>query len=36
MARIFLETEFESGGRHERRVNKMMSLEHEAKSSAVQ
>lgn len=27
MARIFLNTEFESGGRHERRVNKMMALE---------
>jgi ribose 5-phosphate isomerase B len=27
MARIFLNTDFESGGRHERRVNKMMALE---------
>lgn len=29
MARIFLNTDFESGGRHERRVNKMMALERE-------
>jgi ribose 5-phosphate isomerase B len=29
MARIFLDTGFESGGRHERRVNKMMALEDE-------
>ena len=29
MAKIFLDTEFESGGRHERRVDKMMALEHE-------
>ena len=35
MAQIFLDTEFESGGRHERRVNKMMALEHEAGSSAT-
>jgi ribose 5-phosphate isomerase B len=34
MAQIFLDTEFESGGRHERRVNKMMALEDE--SSAAQ
>lgn len=27
MARIFLSTKFESGGRHQRRVNKMMALE---------
>jgi ribose 5-phosphate isomerase B len=33
MTRIFLDTEFESGGRHERRVNKMMALEHEDESS---
>ena len=35
MVRIFLDTEFESGGRHERRVNKMMALEQESKSSAA-
>ena len=35
MVRIFLDTEFESGGRHERRVNKMMALEHEEKSSTA-
>ena len=35
MAQIFLDTEFESGGRHERRVNKMMALENEAESSAA-
>lgn len=35
MAQIFLGTEFESGGRHERRVNKMMALEHEEKSSTA-
>ena len=35
MARIFLDTEFESGGRHERRVNKMMALEHEAELPAA-
>jgi ribose 5-phosphate isomerase B len=29
MTRIFLNTAFESGGRHERRVNKMMALERE-------
>jgi len=29
MARIFLSTDFESGGRHERRVNKVMALERE-------
>jgi ribose 5-phosphate isomerase B len=29
MAKIFLDTEFESGGRHERRVDKMMALEYE-------
>src|SRR3974377_2328702 len=27
MTRIFLSTDFESGGRHERRVNKVMALE---------
>jgi ribose 5-phosphate isomerase B len=35
MAQIFLDTEFESGGRHERRMNKMMALEHENESSAA-
>jgi ribose 5-phosphate isomerase B len=35
MMRIFLDTEFESGGRHERRVNKMMALEHEDGSPAA-
>jgi len=35
MAKIFLDTEFESGGRHERRVDKMMALEHEAARSAA-
>jgi ribose 5-phosphate isomerase B len=35
MAKIFLDTEFESGGRHERRVNKMMALEHEDESPAA-
>ncbi len=35
MAQIFLDTKFESGGRHERRVNKMMNLEQEDKSSAA-
>jgi len=35
MARIFLDTEFESGGRHERRVSKMMALEHEDESAAA-
>jgi ribose 5-phosphate isomerase B len=30
MARIFLDTGFESGGRHERRVDKMMALEDES------
>ena len=29
MVEVFLSTEFESGGRHERRVNKMMALEQE-------
>ena len=29
MTDIFLKTDFESGGRHERRVNKVMALEHE-------
>jgi len=35
MMRIFLDTEFERGGRHERRVNKMMALEHEDESPAA-
>ncbi len=35
MMRIFLNTNFECGGRHERRVKKMMALEHEAESSAT-
>lgn len=33
MLRIFLDTEFESGGRHERRVNKMMALEQEGEGA---
>jgi ribose 5-phosphate isomerase B len=33
MAQIFLDTEFESGGRHERRVNKMMALEDESSAA---
>ena len=35
MARIFLDTPFEAGGRHERRVKKMMALEQEAKNTAA-
>jgi ribose 5-phosphate isomerase B len=35
MAQVFLDTDFESGGRHERRVNKMMALEHEDQSLAA-
>ena len=34
MVRIFLNTQFESGGRHERRVNKMMALEREDPAGA--
>jgi ribose 5-phosphate isomerase B len=35
MARIFLSTGFESGGRHERRVDKMMALEREDDAGAA-
>jgi len=35
MTRVFLNTDFESGGRHERRVNKMMALEHEGEAGAA-
>jgi ribose 5-phosphate isomerase B len=35
MLRIFLDTGFEKGGRHERRVNKMMALESEGGTPAV-
>ncbi len=34
MVRIFLNTQFESDGRHERRVNKMMALEREDPAGA--
>ena len=35
MARIFLNTGFESGGRHERRVDKIMALEREDDAGAA-
>ena len=35
MMRVFLDTEFEGGGRHERRVTKMMALERENETPAA-